>query len=619
MMTDFQTKLDRLLPRVEKPARYIGGELHSVVRKADASQLRFAFCFPDSYEIGMSYMGLSILYHLLNKTDHTYCERCFTPAPDMAEEMRRAELPLFTLETKTPLSEMDIIGFTLQYELCYSNILLMLQLSGIPVRTSERTDKHPLIIAGGPCAFNPEPIADFFDVILLGDGEELLPEFCRIYAEFKAQGKGRQEFLEEVSLLQGVYIPSFYAVERDGDGKYLSHRKLRECAPNKVLKAIVRDIDKVDFPKESIVPLIEVVHDRSVAELFRGCSAGCRFCQAGMIYRPVRERSEDRVMDIAVSQLESSGHEELSLLSLSTSDYTRFESLVSRLKDYCRDNMVNLSLPSLRMDNFSFELLDEIQGNRKSGLTFAPEAGTQRLRDIINKNITEEHIFGSLGRALEMGWTSVKLYFMIGLPGETREDLDGIVDLAARIMDMAREQNRGKVGRFNVSVSVSNFVPKPCTPFMWARQDSPEEFKDKQFYLKDELKKIKGVSYRYHDPFASMLEAVFARGGRELSPVLERASELGACFDAWTEGFKEGIWRQVLEEFGIDEYYPALAGGDTSSVLPWEIVDCGVSREYLLSEWERAMRGDTTKDCRYGCNGCGVNEYTSCDWGGIYA
>lgn len=611
--------MDRLLPRVEKPARYIGGELHSVVRKPDASQLRFAFCFPDSYEIGMSYMGLSILYHLLNKTDHTYCERCFTPAPDMAEEMRRAELPLFTLETKTPLSEMDIIGFTLQYELCYSNILMMLKLAGIPLRASERADKHPLIIAGGPCAFNPEPIADFFDVILLGDGEELLPEFCRIYAEFKAQGKSRQEFLEEVSRLQGVYIPSFYAVERDGDGKYLRHRKLRECAPDKVIKAIVRDIDKVDFPKESIVPLIEVVHDRSVAELFRGCSAGCRFCQAGMIYRPVRERSEDRVMDIAVSQLESSGHEELSLLSLSTSDYTRFESLVSRLKDYCRDNMVNLSLPSLRMDNFSFELLDEIQGNRKSGLTFAPEAGTQRLRDIINKNITEEHIFGSLGRALQMGWTSVKLYFMIGLPGETREDLDGIVDLAARIMDMAREQNRGRVGRFNVSVSVSNFVPKPCTPFMWARQDSPEEFEGKQFYLKDELKKIKGVSYRYHDPFGSMLEAVFARGGRELSPLLERASELGACFDAWTEGFKEDIWRQVLEEFGIDEKYPALAGSDTSPALPWEIVDCGVSREYLLSEWERAMRGETTKDCRYGCNGCGVNEYTSCDWGGIYA
>ncbi len=611
--------MDRLLPRVEKPARYIGGELHSVVREPDGKQLRFAFCFPDSYEIGMSYMGLNILYHLLNKTDHTYCERCFTPAPDMAEEMKKAELPLFTLETKTPLSEMNIIGFTLQYELCYSNILLMLELAGIPVRACNRSNEHPLIIAGGPCAFNPEPIADFFDAVLLGDGEELLPEFCSIYADCKATGRSREEFLEEIARVQGVYIPSFYEVERDSSGQYLRHRKIRECAPDRILKAIVGNIDEVDFPEKSIVPLIEVVHDRSVAELFRGCSAGCRFCQAGMIYRPVRERSEDRVMDIAVSQLESSGHEELSLLSLSTSDYTRFESLVTKLKHYCRDNKVNLSLPSLRMDNFSFELLDEIQGARKSGLTFAPEAGTQRLRDVINKNITEEHIFGSLRRALEMGWNSVKLYFMIGLPTETREDLDGIVDLAGRIMELVREYNGGKIGRFNLSISVSNFVPKPCTPFMWTRQDSPEEFEQKQFYLKDKFKKIKGISYRYHDPYSSMLEAVFARGGRELSSALERAVELGACFDAWTEGFKENIWRQVLEENDIDESNPALAGTNSISPLPWEIVDCGISRDYLLSEWKKALQANTTKDCRYGCNGCGINECTNCEWGGIYA
>ena len=618
-MSNVQKELDRLLLKVEKPARYIGGELHSIVREPSSDTVRFAFCFPDLYEIGMSYMGLNILYHLLNTTDHTYCERCFTPARDMMAAMKEAGVPLFTLETKTPLAEMDFVGFTLQYELSYTNILAMLDLAGIPALSKDRGEDDPVIIAGGPCVFNAEPVADFFDVILAGDGEELLPEVCRIRGEFRRSGRSKEDFLKEISRLQGVYVPSFYEAERDGNGTFLGYRKLWDGAPDRVLKAIVHDIDTVDFPKELIVPLIEVVHDRSVAELFRGCTRGCRFCQAGMVYRPVRERSEEKVIDIATAQLENSGQGELSLLSLSTSDYTHFEPLVTELMDYCKQHQVSLSLPSLRMDNFSFRVLDEIQGVRKTGLTFAAEAGTQRLRDVINKNVTEEHIFTALDQAFALGWTSVKLYFMMGLPTETYEDLDGIVDLSRRIMEKAKEHNGGKVGRYSVSVSVSNFVPKPDTPFMWVRQNTFEEFEKKHYYLKDRLKKIKGVVFRYHGSYASMLEAVFARGGRELSAVLLRAYELGAAFDAWTEGFRQNAWEQALAENGIDGSYFGLNDIDPDAPMPWEIIDCGITKDFFKSEWRKAQQAAVTPDCRLGCNGCGVNAHTECRWGGIYA
>ena len=620
-MSNVQRQLDSLLLKVEKPARYIGGELHSIVRSPEETEglVRFAFCFPDMYEIGMSYMGLNILYHLLNRTDHTYCERCFTPARDMMAAMKAERVPLFTLETKTPLSEMDFVGFTLQYELSYTNILAMLDLAGIPALSKDRREEDPIIICGGPCAFNAEPVADFMDIILVGDGEELLPEVCRVWKECRDAGQNKMDFYRRIASLQGVYIPSFYEPIFSEDGRYTGYKKLWDGAPDRVLKAIVSDINTVDFPKELIVPLIEVVHDRAVAELFRGCTRGCRFCQAGMVYRPVRERSEDKVLDIAVTQLENSGHEELSLLSLSTSDYTRFEPLVTDLVDYCKAHQVSLSLPSLRMDNFSFRILDEIQGVRKSGLTFAAEAGTQRLRNVINKNITEEHIFTALEQAFSLGWTSVKLYFMMGLPTETDEDLDGIVDLAARIMELAKKHNGGKVGRYSVAVSVSNFVPKPCTPFMWAPQDTPEEFERKHYYLKDKLRRIKGVTFRYHGSYASMLEAVFARGGRELAPVLLRAYEGGAAFDAWTEGFAEDVWRKALADWGIDGSYYALAGLSPDDPCPWDVVDCGVSREYLKDEWNKALAASVTPDCRYGCNGCGINAHTECRWGGIYA
>lgn len=614
---NIQKKLDKLLLKVEKPARYIGGEPYSIKKDIDGQFNRFAFCFPDTYEIGMSYLGLQILYHLLNKTEHTYCERVFAPARDMEKAMREENVPLFTLETKTPLTNMDMIGFTLQYELSYTNILNMLELAGIPLKSKDRSERDPIVLAGGPCAFNSEPLADFFDIILLGDGEELLPELCRRYSAWKASKTPKSRFYEDICTLQGVYIPSFYEPIYSKEDIYMGYRMLNRKAPSRIVKALVNDINNVDYPKETIVPLIEVVHDRAVAEIFRGCSRGCRFCQAGMIYRPVRERSKEFIKDIAVSQLESSGHQELSLLSLSTSDHSEFEELVTDLMAYCKTNQVGLSLPSLRLDNFSFNVLQEIQGVRKTGLTFAPEAGSQRLRDVINKNISEEEILAAMDQAITLGWTGVKLYFMIGLPTETDEDLDGICDLAEKIMQLAYRKNDNKRGKFNVTVSVSNFIPKPHTPFMWCAQDTVVEFQRKHFYLKDRLKKIKGVTFRYHGTYTSHLEALFARGDRRLCDLLIEAHRRGCCFDAWTEHFKEEEWQSVLKQFKIDENYYTFGEIDPSAVLPWDIIDSGVSKEFFLNEYRLAMAAVTTKDCRIACNNCGLNHYTECKWGGL--
>lgn len=619
MMNNTQKMLDGLLMKVNKPARYIGGELHQILKRDGEFDIRFAFCFPDIYEIGMSFMGLSILYHLLNKTEHSFMERVFAPADDMEKLMRSEGIPLFTLESKTPVRDCDIVGFTLQYELSYTNVLNMLELAGIPLLSKDRGENFPLIVAGGPCAFNSEPLADFFDAVMVGDGEDVLPELCKKAAEAKKSGKSKVGLLEDLAGMQGVYIPSFYEPLYKEDGSFLRYDKLNPEAPDRVLRSFLNDLNAVDFPTHNIVPLIEVVHDRAVCEIFRGCTRGCRFCQAGMIYRPVRERSVEKNIEISIKQLEASGHNELSLLSLSTSDYTEFEQLTEELIPYCERKRVAISLPSLRLDNSSFELLERVQGVRKTGLTFAPEAGTQRLRDVINKKLTEEEILTALDLAIDKGWKSVKLYFMIGLPTETEEDVLGIAELTEKILELAYIKNGNKRGRFNVSVSVSNFVPKPFTPFQWARQNSEEEFSEKHELLKKRFNKIKGALLRYHGSYPSRLEAIFARGDRRLVPVLISAHESGCKFDAWTEHLNEDKWRRVLEENGITDDYFALNELDPGSAQPWDIIDCGINEAFLMSEWEKAGNGVATADCRYACNGCGINRYADCNLGGIYA
>lgn len=600
-------ELDNLLKKVEKPARYTGGEVNSICKDPGKVSVRIGFAFPDTYEIGMSYMGLQILYNILNGNDEIYCERVFAPAPDMELLMREKGRELFTLETFTPVSRLDILGFTLQYELSYTNILNMLELGNIPLRSSERGEGYPVIIAGGPCAYNPEPLADFVDAFLVGDGEELLERVCIA----KKECSSKDEFLKKISNYDGVYVPAFYEPEYNEDGTVKKIKKLWEKAPDKVKRAVTEDLDKAEFPVNNIVPFIDTVHDRAVVETFRGCTRGCRFCQAGMIYRPVRERNKETVIHLAEQQISNTGHDELSLLSLSTGDHSRFEEMTLELMKICRERNVALSLPSLRLDSFSFKALEEIQGYRKSGLTFAPEAGSQRLRDIINKNITDEDIYGAVRQAIELGWETIKLYFMAGLPGETCEDLDGIGRIAENIIDINFKIKGRKGGRFRVTVSVSNFVPKAHTPFQWAAQDTPEQFIAKHNYLADKLH-IKGVTFNYHETKTSRLEAVFARGDRRVGRLLEKAHRLGCKFDGWTEHYNDELWERAFEETGIDVGFYNYRERSYDEILPWDIIDPLVSREFLISENEKAKAVQVTPDCRQGCVGCGINKYAEC-------
>ncbi len=600
--------IEELLYRVEKPSRYIGGEINSYNKEIKESTVRFGFAFPDIYEVGMSHLGMHIMYNLLNELEDVYCERIFSPWVDMEEILRKDKIELFTIESNTSISGLDFIGFTLQYELSYSNILNILDLGNIPLRSKDRDESHPIIIAGGPCAYNPEPLADIIDIFVMGESEEAIIEIIDVYKDYKSSKLDKDKFYKRIANIQGVYIPKFYEVKYNKDKTIKSFSPISDEFPQKIKKRIIKDVDKSYFPQKVIVPYADVVHDRAMVEIFRGCTRGCRFCQAGIIYRPIRERKADTALDIANKLLENTGYEELSISSLSTSDYSELDKLVRSLIDKYKEKNVGLSLPSLRLDSFSIELIEEIQKVRKTGLTFAPEAGTQRLRDVINKGITEEDLINATSNAFSLGWNSVKLYFMIGLPTETFEDLDGIVDLGYKVVNLYYDIPKEKRAKgLKVTISTSSFVPKAFTPFQWDPQDSIDTLKDKQEYISKKIKN-KRITYNYHDAKTSFLEAVFARGDRRLGEVLIKAWEKGCKFDGWQEHFLYDKWMEAFEECGIDPAFYANRKRSYEEILPWDHIDVGVSKEYLIKENENAKKAVLTKDCRTGCKDCGINS-----------
>lgn len=597
---------DDVLFRVEKPARYIGGELNSYNKDLNDIDIRYAFCFPDVYEVGMSHLGMKILYYILNEREDTFCERVFAPWPDMEKIMREENILLYGLESKDPIKDFDFIGFTLQYEMSYTNILNMLDLAGVTIRASERGEEEPIVMCGGPCAYNPEPLYNIADMFVLGEGEELNTKVLDLYKKYKGKGK-KKEFLREASKIRGVYIPSLYEVTYKEDNTIKEFKPLYDDVPKKVKKVIINNINDVVYPDKFVVPYTDIVHDRIVLETFRGCTRGCRFCQAGMIYRPVREKKTERLLELSDKLIKNTGYDEVTLSSLSICDYSDIQNLVFSMVERHKEGKVGVTLPSLRIDSFSVDLIKEIQKVRKTGLTFAPEAGSQRMRDVINKGVTEENLMTSVKSAFEAGWSTIKLYFMLGLPYETLEDVIGIAELGQRVVQKYYEVPKEvrKKG-LKVTVSTSIFVPKPFTPFQWAPQDTMEDVRKKIEAVRGAIKS-KQITYNWHESLVSYMEAIFARGDRRICDVLIKAFEKGARFDGWNQYFDFNIWKEALEESNVDGDFYAYRQREYDEILPWDFVDTGVSKEFLMRENERAKKAEVTPDCRQGCKNCGVN------------
>ena len=611
---DLNEKIEKVLEKVQKAPRYTGGEMNTSVKAWDECPLHFGFCFPDTYEVGMSHLGMKILYGLINREEWSLCERFFMPWTDMTALMEEEDLPLLSMESRHPLNEFDVVGFTLQYEMSFSNILAMLKMGRIPVESRERGEKDPIVVAGGPCAFNPEPLADFIDAFMIGDGEDVMTELNRVILRRKQEGLSREACLKELAGLEGVYVPSLYDVEYHEDGTIKSVRPNCPEAPRTVRKRVVTDLNKTYYPESFPVPYTEVIFDRIMLEIMRGCTRGCRFCQAGILYRPVRERSMDKLIDLAEKLQASTGYEEISLSSLSSGDYSCLPELIRELMKRLKEKRVSISLPSLRIDSVLKESLEETQQVKKTSLTFAPEAGTQRMRDVINKGVTEQDLLGKVRDAFEGGWNSVKLYFMSGLPTETTEDLDGIADLARKVIGEYFNVPKNQRARgLRVTVSVSVFVPKPFTPFQWAAQDTLDTIIAKQEHLKQVLN-IKGVTFHWHEPYVSFLEACFARGDRRMGAVLKKAWEKGCVLDGWNETFRYDLWMEAFRECSLDPAFYAHRVRARDEILPWDHIDSGVTKQFLWHEKEKSERAETTKDCRKGCNGCGLQR-----WKGVCA